>query len=174
MFALLIPILAQIPGILGSFFKQKNEIQTQQLSNQLALEQEKNKLIAQGIITQGELGQAQLAATSGKFKEFIYCIMLSPIIITCLEPAKGKEIFASLALVPEWYMGIIVTIGLAMWGINSNKLQEIIQSRREYKIEMKKINRKAYYDKLRLKQGYVTGDEVRISEAAFDAAEKES
>lgn len=174
MFPMLIPILAQIPGIIGQFFKQKNEIQTQQLSNQLALEQEKNKLIAQGMITQGELGQAQLAATSSRFKEFIYCVILSPIVITCFDPLKGKEIFTSLNIVPEWYLGMVVTIGLAMWGINSDKVQNFMQARRDYKLELKRIDRKAYYDALRKSKGFVTGDDVKEMEDVFDVLDKEN
>lgn len=171
MFALLIPMLAALPGLFGKYFTQLNEIQTQKLANEASLEIEKGKLIAQGIIAASELGQAQIAATSSSFKEMIYVVMLAPIILTCFNPELGLRIFTSLNIVPEWYMGLIVTIGLAIWGIDSNKLAAIVQSRRAYKLA--KIDRKAYYNALRKSKGVVTAEDVKEGEAAFNEMDKD-
>ena len=171
MWAVLIPLLAQLGGAIGNYFKQLNDIESQKLSNQVQLEIERGKLIAQGIISNSELGQAQLKATSSTFKQLIYTLMLSPIIINCFSPSQGAEIFHSLNTVPEWYMGMIVTIGLAIWGINSDKLAGIVQSRRDYKLA--KIDRKAYYDALRKTKGTVTQEDVQENEAAFNLLDKE-
>jgi len=175
MFALLLPLLASIPGLLGKYFEQVNAIKTQQLANDLAIKQEQAKLIAQGIIAQSELGQEQLKSTSAMFKQLIYCVMLAPVVITCFDPIVGKEIFISLGIVPEWYMALISTIGLAMWGINSDKLQAMISSRREYKLESKRIvARKEYYDALRKTKGFVTPDDIKEMEPVFDALDKDN
>lgn len=171
MWALLIPILSQFGGAIGNYFKQLNDIESQKLTNLAALEIERGKLIAQGIISDSELGQAQLKATSAIFKQLIYTLMLSPIIINCFSPEQGAAIFHSLNMVPEWYMGMIVTIGLAIWGINSDKLAGIVQARRDYKLA--KIDRKAYYDALRKTKGTVTQDDLKEGEAVFNELDKE-
>ena len=175
MFALLIPLLASIPGLIGKYFEQVNAIKAQELSNQLAIKQEQSKLIAQGIISQSELGQEQLKSTSPMFKQLIYCVMLSPVVITCFDPILGKQIFLSLGIVPEWYMALISTIGLAIWGINSDKLQSMITARREYKLESKRIvARKEYYDALRKTKGFVTPEDIKEMEPVFDALDRDN
>lgn len=166
----LLPILSALPGMIGKYFEQKNAIQTQKLSNELAMEQEKNKLIAQGMVVQGELGQEQIKATSAWFKQLVYCVMLAPAILACVDPIKGQIVFAALGMVPEWYIGLIVTIGLAMWGINSDKLQSLIQSRREYSLA--KLDRKVYFDALRRAKGSLSQQEVDVVTKALDEAEK--
>ncbi len=146
------------------------------MQNNLAIEQEKGKLIAQGIISQGELGQAQLNSTSEWFKELFYAILLAPIIITCYDPSWGKEIFASLNIVPEWYIIFVTTIGFAVWGISSDKVQNIIQARRQYKLDMTalKIDRKAYFNAKRQVQGTVSQQEVDEDNRVLDKLDNEA
>lgn len=158
--SLLFSFLSSIPGALGKYFDQKNQIELQKQQNQLEIEKERAKLIAQGIIAQSELGQEQIKATSPWFKQFVYFILLSPIIVTCYDPAWGKQIFDSLNIVPEWYIAIVSTLSLAIWGINSDKLHQIIQARRNYKLEKLKINRQAYFDEKRKIQGPLSQQEV--------------
>lgn len=172
----LISFLSSLPGKIGDYFKGQQDLKKAVLDNELAMEVEKGKLIAQGIITQGELGQAQLAATSSSFKQFIYTLMLSPVIINCFSPELGMRIFTSLDMVPEWYMGLIVTIGLAMWGISSDKLRDIIQSRRDYSLQKTnlRLNHKLFYDTLRSVSGPIGQHEVDLYEKAINAMQNDS
>jgi hypothetical protein len=160
--------LGSLPGALGKYFDNKTQVELQKQANVLAIEQEKSKLIAQGMITQGELGQEQLKATSPWFKQSIFFLFLSPIVITCYDPVWGKQIFDSLNIVPEWYIFIVSSISLAIWGINSDKVQNIIQARREYKLEKLKINRQAYFEAKRLIQGPLTQKEVEEDTRVLD------
>ena len=60
--------------------------------------------------------------TSGKgLKWFSFSMFSLPIIITVVDPNYGKEIFANLALVPEWFMQTWVTINGAVWGVAALK-----------------------------------------------------
>lgn len=161
-------LFSVIPGAIGDYFKKKQDIDLKRLDNQALLESEKNKLIAQGIITQGELGQEQIKATSSRFKEFMYCVILAPVVITCFDPAWGKQIFDSLNIVPEWYIFIVSTISLAIWGINSDKVQGILQARREYKLEKLRINRQAYFDAKRKISGPLSQSQVDADNKILD------
>lgn len=175
MWAMLLPLLSTIGGGIGKYFEQLNQIEMKRLENQLAIESEKSKLIAQGMIVDGQRNIEQIKATSQWFKQFIYCVIISPIVITCFDPGQGIEIFKALGIVPEWYIYPVVTISLAIWGINSDKVQTILQARRDYKLEMAKvkIDRKAFYAALRSTKGYVTPEDVKENEKVFDKLDKE-
>ena len=173
--AIIASILGGLPGAIGDYFKTKSQIELKSLENQLAMKQEENKLIAQGIIAQTSLGQEQIKSTSAWFKQAFYSILLAPIVITCISPEHGKAIFDSLNIVPEWYIIFVTTIGFAVWGINSDKVQQIVAARREYKLDKLKlkIDRKAFYTALRETKGFVTPEDVRESEAVFDKLDRE-
>lgn len=165
---LLFSLLGSLPGAFGKYFDNKTQVELQKQQNLLAIEQEKSKLIAQGIIAQGELGQVQIQATDKWFKEAFYGLLLFPIIITCIDPVYGKQIFSSLNLVPEWYIIFITTIGFAVWGISSDKLASVIQARREYKLEKLKINRADYFAAKRQLQGTISQQEVDEDNKVLD------
>jgi len=165
--SLLFSFLGSLPGAIGKYFDNKTQVELLKQQNQLEALREQSKLVAQGIIAQSDLGQEQIRATSAWFKQLCFFLLLSPIVITCYDPAWGKQIFDSLGLVPEWYVAIMSTIYLASWGINSDKVASIVQSRREYKLEKMRINRKAYWDDRRLK-GAVSQQEVDSTEKVFD------
>jgi len=171
---ILLSILSALPGQLGGFFKGRQDVQKAQIDNALLLEQERSKLIAQGMISQSELGKTQIAATSAKFKEIVYFLMLAPIIVTCFNPELGSRIFNSLNIVPDWYVGLIVTIGLAMWGIGSDRVKDIIQARREYSLQKGALtlNRKMFYETLRSVKGPIGQNEVTLYEKALDSLSK--
>lgn len=166
---LLFSFLGGLPGVLGDYFKTKNEVELQKQTNELELIKQRGDLIKQGIITQGELGQEQIKATKPWFKQLMYCVILSPIVITCFDPDKGKQIFDSLNIVPEWYIFIVSTISLAIWGINSDKVAGIIEARRAYKLEKLRINRQAYFEKKRAIQGSLTQQEVDTDNKILDS-----
>lgn len=168
---LLFSFLSSLPGAFGKYFDTKAQLELQRQTNELAIEQERSKLIAQGIVAQNELGQAQLKATSEWFKQAFYTILLAPIVITCYDPSWGKQIFDSLNIVPEWYIIFVTTIGFAVWGINSDKVQSVIQARRDYKLQMKalKLDRTAYFDAKRKIQGSLSQQEVDEDNRVLDA-----
>lgn len=164
---LLFSFLGSLPGAVGKYFDNKTQVELQKQQNILAIEQEKSKLIAQGIIAQSDLGQEQIRATSAWFKQACFFLLLAPIIVTCYDPIWGNKVFASLDIVPEWYVAIVSTLYLASWGINSDKVASLIQSRRDYKLEKLRINRQAYWDDRR-KKGPITQAEVDQTEKLFN------
>lgn len=171
---LLFSFLGSLPGALGKYFDNKTQVELQKQQNLLEIEKQRGDLIRQGIITQGELGQEQIKATKPWFKQLMYSVILSPIVITCFDPEKGQRIFASLNIVPEWYIFIVSTISLAIWGINSDKVQGILQARREYKLEKLRINRKAYFDAKRELKGFLTPKDVEEGNKILDKVESEN
>ncbi len=181
MFALLIPLLAQLPGLIGAFFKQKNDILTAKNEADRQVELAKLDLAKEIAVAQLNLNATIVQATSSWFKYFTFFMWFGPFIAGTVYPKIGAEIFNNWEGMPEWYITSCITIMFTVWGISVSAnavngifsgLGDFFSARRDYKLNLAKVDRKAYYDNLRLKQGYVTGDQVKASEAAFDAADK--
>lgn len=120
MWLALIPLLTSLfgeNGPLGTFLKTK--AQQAQAQAELALQVEKDKLALSTAMAQAEVQSEQnkLAATSQGFKTFSYCLLTLPILIVCIFPAVGKEVFANLGLIPSWYAQLYVAVVGVIWGL---------------------------------------------------------
>lgn len=181
MFALLIPLLAQLPGLIGAFFKQKNDILTAKNEADRQVELAKLDLAKEIAVAQLNLNATIVQATSSWFKYFTFFMWFGPFIVGTVCPRIGADIFHNWSGMPEWYITSCIAIMFTVWGISVSAnavngifsgLGDFFSARREYKVELAKVNRKAYYDELRIKQGFVTSDDVKTAEAIFNKIDK--
>lgn len=120
MWAALLPLIANIfgeKGPLGQYFKAKSDIAL--ATQQAQLEVKKAELTMATEVAKANVEQSknQLAATSQGFKVFSYAILTLPVIIVCIYPALGKDIFANLSLIPSWYAQLYVAVVGVIWGL---------------------------------------------------------
>lgn len=185
MFALLIPLLASLPGLFGAFFKQKNDLLTAQNAAQLQIEIAKLNLA-------GQIAQAQMAeeavivnSTGAYFKYFTFFMWFGPFMIGIFFPAFSKEVFNNLAQMPEWYVQSCMVIMFTVWGISVSadtvgsifsSLGSFFADKRAHNLDMAtivaKIDRTSYFNALRQSQGSISQQEVNKANAVFDAMDK--
>lgn len=162
MWAALIPLISSLlgeNGPLGQYFKNKATIV--EATQQAQLEIKKAEITMATEVAKANVQQSanQLAATSQSFKAFSYALLTLPIIIVCVMPAVGKDIFANLALIPSWYSQLYVAVVGVIWGlpIASSAVSGIFTAvqqswveRQPLKIEkIKALNEKVLAEQLR-------------------------
>lgn len=183
MFALLIPILTQILGSIGNYFKQVNEIQTAKLEAKRQIEVAKQQMAAEIAKSQLELNKTIVSSTSAHFKYFTFIMWFGPFMIGCIAPEYSKAIFDNMSTMPQFYVESCLLIMFTVWGISVSApavsniftgLGNFFAARRDFKLELKRIDRKAYYDALRKSKGFVTPEDIKEMEPVFDALDKEA
>ncbi len=182
MFALLIPLLAQLGGAIGNYFKQKNEILTAKNEAERQIELAKIDMAKDIATSQLNLNATIVGATSPAFKYFTFFMWFGPFMIGTVFPSLGAEIFNNWGVMPEWYITSCIAIMFTVWGISVSApvvngifsgLGDFFSARREYKLEKAKVDRKAYYDALRQLKGIVTDEDVKVGEKLLDQMDKE-
>ena len=182
MFALLIPLLASLPGMIGKYFSEVNTIKQAELETRRQIELAKQQMAAE--IAKAELQKANIiiGATGPMFKYFTFVMWFGPFMVGIFMPELSNEVFKNLAGMPEWYVTSCVAVMFTVWGINVGApvvanifsgLGGFFQSRREYKLEKAKIDRKAFFDGL--KKIFPKGmnqAQVEIFDNALDEGEK--
>ena len=106
---------------------------------------------------------AQLAATTSSFKDFTFLLLMTPIIITCIWPSRGQNIFANLSLVPQYYSYLVITVYGAIWGI-----QNIAVPIANHSIAKATINKQEFFNNLRKTQGSLPQNEVAAIDKVID------
>ncbi len=171
MFALLIPLLAQLPGLFGSFFKQKNDLLTAQNAAQLQIEIAKLNLA-------GEIAKAQMAeeavivnSTGSYFKYFTFFMWFGPFIIGIFFPVLSKAVFDNLAGMPQWYVQSCMVIMFTVWGISvsADTVGAIFSSLAGFFADRTKANlpAKMFFDTLRSVKGNISQAEVDLYNKAL-------
>ncbi len=181
MFALLIPILAMLPGLIGKFFQQKNDIISASNEAQRQIEIAKIDMAKEIAVSQLNLNATIVQATSSYFKYFTFFMWFGPFMAGLVAPHFSADIFTNLAGMPQWYVESCIMIMFTVWGISVSApvvngifsgLGDFFAAKRDHKLALAKVDRKAFYDALRAKQGFVLGDDVKMAEQAFDAVDK--
>lgn len=119
-FTLLVPLLTKIfgaDGVIGNYIKTKQETQQKEQDAELELAKAKLELIKQQGVDAVESEKNKLQATSQGFKFVTFILINIPVIIVCLIPSKGKEIFENLTLIPVWYAQLYAAIYGIIWGL---------------------------------------------------------
>lgn len=178
MWSLLIPILAQLPGLLGNFFKQKNEILVAQNAAQLQIELAKQNLAAEIAKGQLDLNKTIVNSTGSYFKYFTFFMWFGPFMVGTLFPHISKEIFINWGSMPEWYITSCITIMFTVWGISisANAISGIFSGVSEFFLKRQQIAipRKLFYDTLRSVKGNITQHEVDLYNKALDKLDKDN
>lgn len=120
MWAALLPLISSFlgeKGPLGQYFKTKSDIAL--ATQQSVLEVKRAELTMATEVAKANVEQSknQLAATTSGFKVFSYAILTLPVIIVCVAPSLGKDIFANLSLIPSWYAQLYVAVVGVIWGL---------------------------------------------------------
>ncbi len=171
MFALLIPLLAQLPGLFGSFFKQKNDLLTAQNAAQLQIEIAKLNLA-------GEIAKAQMAeeavivtSTGSYFKYFTFFMWFGPFMLGIFFPTLSKQVFDNLAGMPPWYVQGCLVIMFTVWGISisADTVGNVFSSLSNFFAERNKANlpAKMFFDTLRSVKGNISQAEVDLYNKAL-------
>ncbi len=181
MWAFLLPLLSSIPGLLGSFFKDKLALQTAQNQANLQIEIAKIGMAKEIATAQLNLNATIVGATSSWFKYFTFFMWFGPFMVGVIFPHFSTDIFTNLAGMPQWYVTSCITIMFTVWGISVSAdcvngifsgLGDFFSARRDHKLAMAKVDRKAFYNALREAKGFITADDVKVNEKAFDAMDK--
>lgn len=183
MWAALLPLLAGLPGMLGKFFQQRNDIESARIETERQVEMAKQQLAME--IARGEVdrSKAALTSTGSYFKYFTFFMWFGPFMVGVFSPSTAKDIFLNLQGMPEWYVQSCMLIMFTVWGISVSApvvsniftgLGSFMANRRDYKLEKARINRKAYYDAIRKLTGSVSEAEVKAMEPVFDQMDKEN
>ncbi len=128
MLGLLLPLLTKLPGLVGGFFKDKNDLHKIREKTKLAkeatrlAEQQARKDIAMKTIeAELERGSQQIKATSKTFKHITFFLFMSPFMLAMIAPQYSTELFARLGLLPHWYVETVMVLMFAVWGISVSK-----------------------------------------------------
>lgn len=156
-------LLGGLPGIIGDYFKTKQQIQLKQieLSQELQLAVLNNQ--AQEAISNSNRAITSLQSTTQWFKVIVFVIFSIPY-VSCLIGQVGyaTEVFDNLSALPEWYIIIYTGIIGIIWGIPiGGGLMDLVvkgigksvQNRRAYSLAKKGIDPTEYFNALRISKG---------------------
>jgi hypothetical protein len=162
--ALILPLLTKLPGAAGEYFKQKQEVQLEELRTQRAIEASKQQLAGELAKAQLELNRAIVSATGAKFKYFTFIMWFGPFMVGTVWPAKANDIFLNWASMPNWYVQSCMLIMFTVWGISTSapavanifsSLTQYMSNRkdakRSFELAKAEINRKAVFDTVKAK-----------------------
>lgn len=179
----LFSLLSGLPGMLGDYFKKKQEIQVIKVDTERQIELSRQQLAAQLAQAEYERTKASLAATSEWFKYFTFAMWFGPFMVGLVSPSLAASIFSNLAGMPEWYVQSVVLIMFTIWGISTSApvvtnifsgMQTFFQERRQYKLDVKKlsIDKKSFYEGIRAVKGRVTEADVKRFDPVIDDKNK--
>ena len=183
MFAAILPILASIPGLLGDYFKRKNEIEQARLEKERQIEVAQQQMAREIAKAQLELNKTIVASTGSKFKYFTFVMWFGPYMVGVIKPSWALAIFDNLQKMPDWYTQSCMLLMFTVWGISVSapvvgnifsSLGSFMANRRDYKIELAKVNREAYFAAYRAKHGPLSPKFVKEQDEIFDQLDKEN
>lgn len=162
-------LLSGLPGILGDYFKRKQEIE--EIRARGAVEKEKAlvELAKERAKAEHERAVASLKATGVYFKYFTFVMWFGPYIIQLCYPPLGQTIFQNMAGMPQWYVESIVMIMFTVWGISVSApvignifkgIGTFFEAQRAYKLNKADIDSTKFFKILREIQGHVSQETV--------------
>lgn len=115
---IILPILSQLPGAIGGYFKGQQEIEV--IKQQVAKELQLANVRLSGELAKAELEKQKeaLKATGKGFKYFTFSMWFGPYLMQIIYPPLGKQIFDNMLGMPEWYAQSCVAIMFTIWGIS--------------------------------------------------------
>ncbi len=168
--ALLLPLLTQLPGILGEYFKKRAEIEQAQMELQKEITKAKYQFVAEMAKAEVEDNKNKLLATSSRFKYVTFILWFGPYCIGIVAPELSTKIFANLSQMPDWYVQSCMTIMFTIWGIAVGApvvsnifagLNNFLADRNSRQVnKINALNDKAVFDSLRASFGGLTQPQV--------------
>ncbi len=131
-------------GIIGKYLDTKAQTAQAKATADLELQRAQIEYAKQEGINVVESERNKLNATGQWFKFVSYVLLNYPIVVTIYSPAKGKEIFENIGIIPQWYAMLYVAVVGVIWGlpVAANWMSSVFQaiqqawaSRQDKKIE---------------------------------------
>ncbi len=104
-------------GIIGKYLDTKAQTAQAKATADLELQRAQIEYAKQEGINVVESERNKLNATGQWFKFVSYVLLNYPIVVTIYSPAKGKEIFENIGIIPEWYAMLYVAVVGVIWGL---------------------------------------------------------
>ena len=114
-------MLAKLPGLVGGFFKDKNDLLKLKEETEFAKQEYRKELAMATVKAELQRGTEQLKATSKTFKHMTFFMFMSPFLLAMIAPQYSTELFARLSLLPHWYVETVMVLMFAVWGISVSK-----------------------------------------------------
>jgi len=121
MFSLLIPLLTSLPGLVGKFFTDKNDLQKLQQKTELRKEEIRAEMASRVIEAELQRGTTQIKSTGRLFKYFTFGMFMMPFMLAMVAPEYSRELFVRLGELPQWYIETVMVLMFAVWGITVSK-----------------------------------------------------
>lgn len=169
-------------GPIGQYFKTKAaQVQAEQ-DFKLALLKANTEAAIQASVADTTQRSNYLGATSQGFRQGTFYWMSAIIFYSILFPSKAEALWHNFGLIPQWVQYVYVAMLSVTWGLPIAKeniglmfssIGKAIETRREYKLEKARIDRKAFFDGIRkiFPKG-MSQSQVDIIENALDEGEK--
>ncbi len=179
---MLLSLFGSLPGMIGDYFKKKQEIQELTVQNQLAIQLEQQKQIGAMAQEDSQRAAIMIGATGQRFKYSVFAMLSYPFVLAMFgHPEFAKTIFDNLNQLPQWYLVLYTSIIAVIWGIPvqgsiMNMVVEgvkgAVANRRDYSLQ--KLDKKNYFTALKKVQGSVTDADVKLQDAVIDEINKGS
>lgn len=114
-------ILSFISSPVTEYIKGRREIKKAKHDRELAVINNQTRLAASEKEYNHEWEMQSLKGNSKGLRFFCFLQFSIPIMITCVWPEKGKEIFQNLEAIPEGFMSLYTLMIASIWGISELK-----------------------------------------------------
>lgn len=185
---MLIPLLAGIfgeNGPIGQYFKTKAmQVQMAEEFRLAQLKATTERAIAEAAADTTQRSN-YLGATTQGFRQGTFYWVSAIILYSIVFPSKAEALWHNFGLIPEWVQYIYIAMLSVTWGLPIAKeniglmfssIGRAIETRREYKLERARINRKVVMDTIRagLFPKGMDQAQVELFDRALDAGENSS
>lgn len=179
---LLLPLLAKLPGMFGDYFTAKANLAAQEVQTEMQVEIAKAQMATDIAKAQLAVEQVVVASTSARFKDFTFVMWFIPFIACFISPRFSSYIFANLAVLPDWYKESCTIIMFSVWGIavggpiiNNvfSGLSNVLSDHRDFQLSKAKIDRKSFFDAVRLVKGNLSQSDVDEGNKVLDDLDKQ-
>lgn len=154
----LAPLLAGMTQPIKDYFASKAQLATLSQQIELAKIQAEKDAIVSNNDVQAKQTAAFLQATTLSFRQGTFYFLLVPMILSIVAPEYASAMWSRFEAIPQWFQILFVSVYSVIWGLPIAKdylggmfssLGRAVADRREYKLEVKRIDMKKVFDSLR-------------------------
>lgn len=169
-----------VDGPIGQYLKIKSDTAKAEQSYKLELLKAQTAQMTQQMVSDTTDLSNRLQATTQTFKQGTFYPLWGLVLFSVLWPSRATEMWHNFGLIPEWFQWLFLSVYSAIWGLPFVKggygaFTELLQTRREYKLEKAKLNRKVVFQDLISKWFPKGMNQQQVSEldSALDRGESE-
>jgi len=175
--SLLLPILTgSLQGVKDWFSYKKETAKAEQDYKLAVLQAQAEQAKQQAMSDSTDLGN-RLGATTQAFKQGSFYPLWGVILFSVCFPKQAEVMWHNFALIPDWFQWLFLSVYSAIWGLPIIKggygaITDLLQTRREYKIEkIKAFSEAKFFNSI--KQSIFTKGVTQSQVEAFQKAIKE-